>query len=193
LVFEEGPRIDERPRQHKESAYAYLNRCATPEAEQERARIEDWFERYPAGEGRELALRLRSRLDGQHRAAFFELQLHDRLLQSGRHVVIEPKLAHTWKSPDFLVDGQFYIEAVMAAGADLGTVLKRKASRYGRLDLPFVIAVQWAGDEDPQPVLDAFWHGPRGPQRRGVSAVLVNRRLVLNPWAERPLRNELFP
>lgn len=195
-VFDQGPRLDSAPRRGKESVFAYLDRCAGAEAEQERARIEDWFERYPAAEGRELALRLRSRLDEQHKAARFELLLHEELLRGGHHMAIEPKLAHSWKSPDFLVDGQFYLEAVMAAGADLGTVLKRKANRYGRLDLPFVIAVQWAGGEDLQQVLNALWHGPRGPQRRGVSAVLAvgpaGRRLVLNPWAERPLESALF-
>jgi len=195
-VFEQGPRIDGRPRQPKESAYGYLNRSARPEAERERERIEDWFGRYPVAESRDLALRLRSRLDDQHRAALFELRLHEHLIRSGHHLAIEPKLAHSWKSPDFLVDGQFYLEAVMAAGADLGTVLKRKANRYGALDLPFVIAVQWEGGEELQQVLDAFWHGPRGPQRRGVSAVLAveagTMRLVLNPWAERPLGTELF-
>lgn len=194
-VFQEGPWIDALPRQHKESAYTYLNRCAGLAAERER--IEEWFERYPAAEQRELALRLRSRLDDQHRAALFELRLHEMLLRSGHHPAIEPKLAHSWKSPDFLVDGQFYLEAVTAAGAELGTVLKRKANRYGALDLPFVIAVQWEGGENLQQVLDALWHGPRGPQRRGVSAVLAvdpnAMRLVLNPWAERPLGNELFP
>lgn len=196
-VFEEGPRIDARPPQHKESAYAYLNRSADARAEQERARIEDCFERYPAAERRELGLRLRSRLDDQHRAALFELTLHELLLRCGPPVLIEPKLPHSWKSPDFLVQGRFYLEAVMAAGADLGAVLKRKANRYGALDLPFVIAVHWAGDEDLQRVLDQFWQGPRGPQRRGVSAVLAvdpsGMRLVLNPWAERALETPLFP
>lgn len=196
-VFQEGPWVDGRPPRHKESAYAYLNRSASSEAEQERARIEDLFSRYPAEEGRELALRLRSRLDDQHRAALFELLLHEMLIGRGHRVAIEPKLAHTWKSPDFLVEGQFYLEAVLAAGADLGAVLKRKANRYGALDLPFVIAVQWAGGEDLRRVLDGLWHGPRGPQRCGVSAVLAmdprHSRLVRNPWAERPLRNGLFP
>lgn len=196
-VFQEGPWVDARPRQHKESAYGYLNRSASPEAERERALIEDRFERYPAAESRDLALRLRSRLDDQHRAACFELLVHELLLQGGHRVAIEPKLGHTWKSPDFLAEGHFYLEAVVAAGADLGTVLKRKANRYGGLDLPFVIAVQWAGGEDLQQVLDGLWHGPRGPQRRGVSAVLAvdprHRRLVRNPWAERPLGSELFP
>lgn len=196
-VFEPGPRIDERPPIPRESIYAYLNRSARADAQRDRARIEEWFERYPVAEGRELALRLRSRLDDQHRAALFELRLHELLVQAGHHLAIEPKLAHSWKSPDFLIDGQVYLEAVMASGADLGNVLKRKANRYGALDLPFVIAVQWEGGEDLQAVLDALWHGPRGPQRRGVSAVLAvdpaGMRLVLNPWAERPLESALLP
>ena len=207
-VFEQGPRIDVRLPQHKETAYAYLNRCARPEADEARARIEDWFSRYPAADAGELASRLRSRLDDQHCAAFFELLLHELLLSCGHRIVaIEPKLAHTWKSPDFLVDGRFYLEAVRAAGADLGSVLKRKANRYGTLDLPFVIAVHWAGGEDLPRVLEGLWHGPRGPQRRGVSGVLAvdgadpwHVQLVRNPWAVLPLPpvnldrgNGLFP
>jgi hypothetical protein len=204
-LFGEGPRIDIRPRQHKESAYFYLARSASPEAEQTRIRIEEWFARYPAEHGGDLALRLRSRNDDQHRSALFELFLHDWLLSHGRLVTaIEPKLPHTHKSPDFLVDGRFYLECVLAAGADLHAVLKRKANRYGALDLPFVIAVQGEGTEELDVVLHTLWHGPRGPQRRGVSAVLQveaadpwmigesKLRLVSNPWADRPLPQALF-
>lgn len=200
-AFGEGPWVDLRPRQHKESAYTYLARSARSEAEQARARIEDWFSRYPAEEAATLAARLQSRQDDQHRSAFFELFLHETLLCRGHRVTaIEPKLPHTWKSPDFLVDGQFYLEGVQAVGDDLHAVLKRKANRYGALDLPFVIAVNWPGGADLEEVLNTLWHGPRGPQRRGLSAVLAVEtadpwhggerpmQLVHNPWAERPLK-----
>jgi hypothetical protein len=203
-VFDDGARDDCRPLQHKESAYAYLNRSALPEAEQARRRIEGWFARYPVPDAGALLLRLQSRLDDQHRSAFFELLLHELLLCLGHRVsAIEPKLPHTWKSPDFQVESpdghRFYLEGVTAVGTDLRRVLKRKANRYGALDLPFVIAVNGPSGQAAAPVLEGLWHGPRGPQRQGLSAVLAvgtsdpwrfaESRLLLrrNPWAAHPL------
>ncbi len=102
-VFTEGPRCDVRLPYPKESAVAYLDRSADPAADALRSLIEDWLERYPAGEAPNLAARLRSRRDDQHRSAFFELLLHRLLLTLGHGIpAIEPKLPHTWKSPDFM-------------------------------------------------------------------------------------------
>jgi hypothetical protein len=207
-VFDEGPREDGRPPQPKESAYGYLNRSARPEADQARGLIDDWLARYPADRAGQLVLRLQSPLGQQHEAAFFELLLHQMLLSLGHRVAaIEPKLPHTWKSPDFLVESgageSFYLEGVSAGGADLRDVLKRKVNRYGALGLPYVVAVNKAGSEDLSPLLmgngDSLWHGPRGPQRQRLSAVLALEHadpwrfaecrvgLIRNPWAEIPL------
>jgi hypothetical protein len=60
-------------------------------------------------------------------------------------------------------------------------VLKRKASRYGALDLPLVVAVVAADDEVAlRRALDELWFGPRGAQRRVLSAVLAFE--PLDPW-----------
>lgn len=199
-VFSQGPRCDARPPYPKESAFAHLDRSARTEADALRSLIEDWLSFYPPGEAPGLAARLRSPRDDQHRSAFFELLLH-RLLGSLGHriLAVEPKLPHTWKSPDFLVEG-FYLEAITAQGDDLHAVLKRKASRYGALDLPLVVAVNSSCDEAGlRRALDELWHGPRGPQRRTLSAVLAFGpadpwnfrdspiRLIRNPWAAIPL------
>jgi len=80
----------------------------------------------------------------------------------------------------------------------------RKATRYGELDLPYVVAVNalqdWAGEESVTDALfgtpgvqqaiggparpfrfpDGVWHGPRGPRNTRVSAVLSTERL--SPW-----------
>lgn len=193
-VFEQGPRIDLRPPAPKETAFAYLNRRAGAEADAARARIEDWLERYPEPEA--LAARLRSPLDDQHRAAFFELLLHQLLLTLGHRIeAIEPKLAHTWKSPDFLVESaeghRFYLEGVSASQDDLHAVLKRKAGRYGALDLPLVVAVN-CGQDDPavRDALAALWLGPRGPQRQGLSAVFAVEKA--DPWNYVDRRGRLF-
>lgn len=200
-MFTEGPRCDARPPHPKESAYAYLDRSAGTDADGLRTLIEAWLAAYPAEDAANLALRLRSRLDDQHRSAFFELLLH-RLLSALGHPVlaVEPKLAHSWKSPDFLATGDFYLEAVSAQGGDPHSVLKRKANRYGALDLPLVVAVAALPDDVDLPaLLETLWHGPRGPQRRGLSAVLAldhadpwrfrdgRLRLIRNPGAENPL------
>ncbi len=183
-VFAEGPRIDSRPPGPKETAFAYLDRRAGAQADDARGRIEDWLARYPEQEA--LAARLRSPLGDQHHSAFFELLLHERLLALGHRIVaIEPKLAHTWKSPDFLVESaeghRFYLEAVNATQDDLHAVLKRKAARYGALDLPLVVAVNCDQDDEvARTVLLDLWQGPRGAQRRGLSAVLAVERA--DPW-----------
>ena len=196
-VFEEGPHIDLRPPRPKETAFAYLNRCAGAEADAARSRIEDWLARYPRPQA--LAVRLRSPLDDQHRSAFFELLLHQLLLSLGHHVAaIEPKLAHTWKSPDFLVESieghRFYLEGVSASQDDLHSVLKRKANRYGALDLPLVVAVNCGQDDEAvrQVLLgeDGLWLGPRGPQRRGLSAVFAVEKV--DPWTIADRRGRLF-
>ena len=207
-AFDDSMREDSRPPRPKEGAYAYLNRSALPEADQARREIDGWLARYPAEHAGQLLLRLQSPLGQQHEAAFFELLLHQVLLSLGHRIAaIEPKLLHTWKSPDFLVESpageRFFLEGVSAGGADLRDVLKRKANRYGALGLPYVVAVNKAGGEDLAPMLlegDAsLWHGPRGPQRRRLSAVLALDHadpwrfagcrvgLIRNPWAEFPL------
>jgi hypothetical protein len=199
-VFSQGPRVDARPPYPKESAFAHLDRSARPEADALRSLIEAWLEPYPPVAAPLLAARLRSARDEQHRSAFFELLLH-RLIEALGHriLAVEPRLPHTWKSPDFLVEG-FYLEAISAQGGDLHAVLKRKASRYGALDLPLVVAVaSMANEAELRGALGELWHGPRGPQRRALSAVLAFERiepwhfregrirLIRNPWAELPL------
>lgn len=89
--------------------------------------------------------------------------------------------------------------------------IKKKASRYGDLDQPYLLAVLALGDQvrerDVEHALlgaaprdHAVWHGPGGPCNRRLSGVLVARALSsidpsasvapslwLNPWASRPL------
>lgn len=190
-LFEPGPRRDVRPAYPKESAFAYLSRCARPEADAARTALDEWLGAYPREDADNLAARLRSRRDDQHLAAFFELLLHRLLTALGHRVLaIEPKLPHTWKSPDFRLDG-FYLEGIVAQGGDLHAALKRKASRYGALDLPLVVAVNGPDDEAAlQRALDALWLGPRGPQRRALSAVLAVARA--DPWNWRSSRLRLI-
>src|SRR5262249_52736978 len=83
--------------------------------------IDVWFSRYPTEHRAALIARFRSPIDHQHYSAFFELLLHELVVSRGLKVVaIEPKLVHTTRSPDFLIehaDGKrFYLEAALATG-----------------------------------------------------------------------------
>ena len=111
--------------------------------------------------------------------------------------------------------------------------LKRKASRYGTMKVPFIIALSSyevpdefdigntlfgdevftirisrggpAGAPTPSRKRNGFWLGPKGPQNRRVSAVLLvselfpwsvaDREPVIyhNPWASRPLSRDAMP
>ena len=102
-------------------------------------------------------------------------------------------------SPDHRVIGS-YSEgfATLDDAAPLRRKLKRKAGRYGALELPYVVALLCAGDfADDKDIADAllgttaiqynpstlatrtvrqpdgFWHGPNGPQNTSVSAVVT--------------------
>jgi hypothetical protein len=156
MVFDDIPRPDIDWSDQHEAAFAYLNRSGRPEAARVRQLVEDWLARYPA-DGRDAQVaRLRSTIDDQHRAAFFELFVHELLLTRGHRIMeIEPKLPHTPKSPDFLVQAKeghrCYLECIVATGrsqqevaaqARLNqalTALDRTSSPHHFLDLTEVV------------------------------------------------------
>lgn len=120
-LFDDIPRPDEDAPDQHEAAFAYLNRSGRPEALRVRRLVEDWLAHYPADGRDTLIARFRSTIDDQHRSAFFELFVHELLLTRGHQVLeIEPKLPHTPKSPDFLVQAKeghrLYLECVLATG-----------------------------------------------------------------------------
>lgn len=133
-VFDEVIRSEVRPMAANERQFTYLNTSARPEAARVRAKIDEWFGRYPIGSAESLRARIRSVLDKQHNSAIFELIIHEMLLKTG-HIVesVEPKLEHTSKSPDFMVRSQdgarFFIEAVVDAG-----VSDRESANSARLN-----------------------------------------------------------
>jgi hypothetical protein len=120
-LFDDIPRSSTDPPNHNETAFAYLNRSGRVEAGCVRTLADIWFSHYPPTHRDTLAERFRSSIDGHHRSAFFELFLHELILTRGHKVLgIEPKLTHTSKSPDFLIESaqghRFYLEAVLATG-----------------------------------------------------------------------------
>ncbi|MCA1373567.1 MULTISPECIES: hypothetical protein [unclassified Bradyrhizobium] len=120
-IFDDIPRDDLGPPLQDETQFAYLNRSGRAEAARVREKVDAWFAAYPESHRDALVARFRSAIDDQHRSAFFELFLYHMLLARGLKVLeIEPKLEHTDKSPDFLVENakgdRFYVEAVQASG-----------------------------------------------------------------------------
>ncbi len=104
-----------------EGAYHYLNRSGRPEVGLVRAKFSEFLERYPGVGRANMLTRLKSDDDVAHYSAVFELMLHEALLCVGATIeAIEPKLAHTDRSPDFLVrsanGARFYLEATLATG-----------------------------------------------------------------------------
>jgi len=123
-IFSDLERTEIEPADHLISQFDYLNASARPEAAQVRTVLEDMVSRYPAPYRTALVRRIRSRNDGLHNGAVFELILHDLLIRQGFQVVeIEPRLPNG-RSPDFLVEtpngSRFYLEATLAWG-DSGT------------------------------------------------------------------------
>lgn len=97
-----------------------MNRSARIEAQKVRGLLEAWFSRYPPEARTELRQRFRSKGDTGFRSAFFELFLHELLLQLGCRAEIHPRLPATSKQPDFKIqsrNGNFaYLEAKVVTG-----------------------------------------------------------------------------
>lgn len=120
-IFDDNSRDDMGPPSQDETQFAYLNRSGRAEATRVREKLDAWFAAYPEAHRDALVGRFRSAIDDLHRSAFFELFLYHFLLARGYKVLaIEPKLEHTDKSPDFLVENskgeRLYVEAVQASG-----------------------------------------------------------------------------
>lgn len=137
-IFASGARNDPSPAAHGESHTQFLNRVAGPYWDQVRDVMEAWFSRFCANGQADVLGRLRSKDDRQSKGAFFELYLHECLLQMGYAVTCHPELVGTTRKPDFLATKggeQIYVEARSASSSD---VLVGKAAQvnavYDSLD-----------------------------------------------------------
>ncbi len=78
---------------------------ADPETGRVRQLVDQWLARYPASSRDNLISRFRSLNDDAHLSAFFELFIHKLVTTRGHRVAnVEPKLSHTEKRPDFLIE-----------------------------------------------------------------------------------------
>jgi hypothetical protein len=133
-IFDDIVRENDQPRQECEPRFSYLNKSSRAEAERVRELVDEWIKEYPASHREALVARLRSDIDDHHQSAFFELFLHHFLRARGCKIIeIEPKLEHTDKSPDYLVETsageRFYLEAVLASGRS-----NQETAAYARLN-----------------------------------------------------------
>jgi hypothetical protein len=119
-LFDIIERTDSSPARYAEPVFQILNRSARAEAGRVRDNLEEWFARYPDSDKLRLQTSLRSDIDAQHRAAVFELFLHELLLRLNCQVTIHPPITTGSKVPDFLVKSPtgecFYLEATLATG-----------------------------------------------------------------------------
>jgi len=115
VIFPDTERTFTGSALYNEPQYAYLQRSARPEAHLVRNLLEDWIQRYPVSEQRELIIRLQT---NDFSSAFFEFYLHELLIRNGFDVDLHPDLEGTTKRPDFLVQNnsgeKFIVEAVLS-------------------------------------------------------------------------------
>jgi hypothetical protein len=143
-LFSEILRTDRRPKRYNEPLAPYYDISARPTYAAFREIAERWFQKYPAGGQKDLKARFRSAIDFQHRAAFFELYIHELLLAMGFEVNIHPHMLDTGNHPDFLVskDGSplFYLEATSTLSSEEETSTQRMVNELydlvNRLDSP---------------------------------------------------------
>lgn len=120
-LFDNLSRTWVSPSGYNELSFAYLNRSANEPIRKIREVLEHWFFRYPESGKVDLKERFRSRKEHNHSSALFELWLHEVLCRLGCRVTVHPPLAHTDRTPDFLVKSpsglDFYLEAIQTTGA----------------------------------------------------------------------------
>jgi hypothetical protein len=166
---------------YAEPAFTYLNRSARPPAENMRRTLEAWFSQYPRSEQAGLRARLRSKDDGNHCSAFFELLLHQLLLRMGCRVQIHPDLPdrESTRHPDFLVEStqgaRFYAEAVIATG-----VSARERAARARMDDVYD-AINRLHSPNFFVALDIIGAPDTPPPARHIRALLKERLGRLDP------------
>ena len=120
MLFDDISRQDKSPRGYSEPLYDYLNRSARPSSEQIRSLLDEWYSHFPSDHKNELQRRFCSSDDLSHQSAFFELYMHELLLQSGFKLEVHPDIKGKSTHPEFLAylnnKPMFYLECTLAVG-----------------------------------------------------------------------------
>ena len=113
-LFDDIKREPATSMSNRYSAFVALNQDGSPGAQDLRDNLESWFWKFPSDSKDDLRGRFRSDLPDSHGGAFFELFLHELLINLGFTIKAHPALPNSTHKPDFLVcDGSqcFYLEA----------------------------------------------------------------------------------
>ena len=102
MLFLTNNHSDDGPAPYGEPYFSYLNRSGRADSAHVRQTVEEWFERYPQEHKNEFRSRFRSNDDIGFLSCFFELYLHEILLQLGHVITVHPELLFgSGKRPDF--------------------------------------------------------------------------------------------
>ena len=111
------------------SAFVVVNLDGSPEKQDLRDKLESWFQKFPTDGQNDLRARFRSGSHEDHEGAFFELFLHELMINLGLKVEqVHPTLSDSCNHPDFMVcDGSkcFYLEAATTGSKDGPFTLKK--------------------------------------------------------------------
>jgi hypothetical protein len=100
MLFDDFVRTYDGVANHMEDDFSFLNRSARPASTRVRAILEEWFEDYPDQHKSEL----KRRLSSDFSVGFFELLLHNLLLQLDYDVEVHPSVPSKGRGhPDFLI------------------------------------------------------------------------------------------
>ena len=111
------------------SAFVVVNLDGSPGKQDLRDKLESWFQKFPTDGQNDLRARFRSGRHEDHEGAFFELFLHELMINLGLKVEqVHPTLSDSCNHPDFMVcDGSkcFYLEAATTGSKDGPFTLKK--------------------------------------------------------------------
>ena len=110
------------------SAFVAVNKDGSPGEQDRRDKLESWFQKFPDEGRNDLRRRFRSVLHDDHEGAFFELFMHELMINLGLKVEhVHPTLPDSCNHPDLVVgDGsnRFYLEATTTGSKDGPFTLK---------------------------------------------------------------------
>jgi hypothetical protein len=163
LLFDNVERTEVRPKREREPIYDYYNLSARRLIATLRELLQKWFDAYPASGKKDLNARLRSRIDAQHKSAFWELYLHELFTRMKYRLTAHPVVNGSSNHPDFLVSeagrSKFYLEAIVAglpAAQDAGAEarLSEVVDLINRMQTrDYFLELQYRGSpETPPPV-----------------------------------------
>jgi len=138
-LFDSIARHDLRPRRYHEPQFQYHNISARPPIHAIRSLLENWFKCFPADGKDDLRARFRSRINSQHRSAFFEPYVHQLLRCMSYKVLLHPPLEWVGTHPDFLVtrdaEAKFYMEVTATFDSEQEQAAEaRTAEMYDKLN-----------------------------------------------------------